>query len=203
MRGGDQRCGQLLAGGEAGCLLLGQLAEPPRLRPQLGEDVLDPREVRLGLAQLILRLAAPALVAADPGHLLEQRPALLRTQRERLVDHALADEQEGVLGEVRGVQEVHEVLQSDPLLVEQVVVLARAVETPAELDHGVLDRQERVTVVEHERHVRHARAQRAPAGPDDVLRSCGCEARVPARRAPSGAHRRGCSCPSRWGRRPR
>ena len=78
-----------------------ELAEPPRLRPQLGEDVLDAGEVRLGLGQLLLGLAPAALVAPDAGDLLEQRPALLGPQRERLVDHALADEQERVLGEVR------------------------------------------------------------------------------------------------------
>ena len=83
-------------------------------------------EVRLGLGQLLLGLAPAALVAPHPGDLLEQRPALLGPQRERLVDHALADEQEGVVGEVRGIEQVDEVAQPDPLPVEQVVVLARA-----------------------------------------------------------------------------
>ena len=138
--GGDQRGRQLLAGGEPGRLLLGQLAEAAGLRPELGEDVLDPGEVRLGLGELLLGLAAPALVAPDPGDLLEQRPPLLGAQRERLVHHALPDEQERVLGEVRRVQQVLEVAQPDALPVEQVVVLARAVEAAAELDHGVLDR---------------------------------------------------------------
>ncbi len=82
-------------------LLLGELPQPPGLRPQLGEDVLDPGQVRLGLGQLLLGPPPPPLVTADPGDLLEQRPALLGPQRERLVDHALADEQERVLGEVR------------------------------------------------------------------------------------------------------
>ena len=131
---GDQRGSQLLARGEAGRLLLGELAEPAGLRPQLGEDVLDPREVALGLGQLLLGLPPPSLVAPDAGHLLEQRPSLLRPQRERLVDHALADEQERVVGEVRAVEQVDEVAQPDPLLVEQVVVLAGAVQPPPELD---------------------------------------------------------------------
>ena len=94
-------------------LLLGLRGQPPRLRPQLGEDVLDPGEVRLGLGQLLLGPAAPPLVAPDAGDLLEQRPPLLGPQRERLVDHALADEQERVVGEVRRVEQVDEVAQPD------------------------------------------------------------------------------------------
>ena len=156
VRGGDQRGRELLARGEPRRLLLGELAEAPGLGPQLGEDVLDAREVRLGLDELLLRLAAPALVAPDPGDLLEQRPALLGAQRERLVHHALPDEQERVLGEVRRVEQVLEVAQPDALPVEQVVVLAGAVEAAAELHDGVLDGQQRVAVVEDQRHVGHA-----------------------------------------------
>ena len=170
VRGGDQRRRQLLARREPGRLLLGQLAEAPRLRAELREDVLDAREVRLGLGELILGLPASALVAPDPGDLLEQRPALLGAQRERLVHHALPDEQERVLGDVRRVQQVLEVAQADPLPVEQVVVLAGPVEAPAELHHGVLDREQRVTVLEDEGHVGHALGA-APLGarPDHVL----------------------------------
>ena len=88
----------------------------------------------------------------------------------RLVDHALADEQEGVLGEVRGVEQVDEVLQSDALAIEQVVVLAGAIQPPAELDDAVLDRQEPVAVVERELHVGHPDGRPLlRAGPDDVL----------------------------------
>ena len=167
---GDQRRRQLLAGREAGRLLLGELAEAPRLRAELREDVLDAREVRLGLGELVLRLPAPPLVAADPGDLLEQRPALLGAQREGLVHHALPDEQERVLGDVRRVQQVLEVAQADALPVEQVVVLAGPVEAPAELHDGVLDREQRVAVLEDEGHVGHALGA-APlgAGPDHVL----------------------------------
>ena len=166
----DQRGGQLLARGEPRRLLLGELAEAARLRPELGQDVLDPGQVPLGLGQLLLGLAAPPLVAPDPGDLLEQGPPLLGAERQRLVDHALADEQERVLREVRAVQQVDEVAQPDALAVEEVVVLARAVEAPAELDHAVLDRQQGVAVVEHERHVGHALGRPLlGARPDHVL----------------------------------
>ena len=109
---------------------------------------------------------------ADPGDLLEQRSPLLGAQGQGLVDHALPDEQEGVVGEVRGVEQVDQVAQPDPALVEEVVVLARAVQPAAELEHLEVDRQEPVGVVEHERDVRHAlRGALVRAGPDDVLRA--------------------------------
>ena len=105
-----------------------------------------------------------------PGDLLEQRPALLGTERERLVDHALADEQERVVGEMRGVEQVDEVAQADALLVEQVLVLAAAEQPAAELEHLEVDRQQAVAVVEDERHVGHALGRALlGAGPDDVL----------------------------------
>ena len=109
----EQRGRELLAGGQPRRLLLGLGRQPPGLRPELGEDVLDPGEVRLGLGELLLGLAPAPLVAADAGDLLEQRPPLLGPERERLVDHALADEQERVVGEVGRVEQVDEVAQPD------------------------------------------------------------------------------------------
>ena len=50
---------------------------------------------------------------------------------ERLVDHALADEEECVVGQVRGVEQIDEIAEPDPLAVEQVVVLAGPVQPPA------------------------------------------------------------------------
>ena len=68
------------------------------------------------------------------------------------------------------VEQVDEVAQADPLLVEQVVVLAGAVEPPAELEDAEVDRQEPVGVVEDERHVGHAeRRSLVGAGEDHVL----------------------------------
>ncbi len=167
----DQRVGKLLAGGQSGRLLLGLGREPPGLRPELGEDVLDPGEVGLGLGELVLGLAPAPLVSSDAGDLLEQGPALLWSERERLVDHALADEQERVVREVGRVEQVDEIAKADALLVEQVVVLARSVEPAAELEDAVVDGQEPVGVVEDEGHVGHAeRRSLVGTGEDHVLR---------------------------------
>ena len=69
VRGDDQRRRQLLAGGQARRLLLGELAEAARLRPQLREDVVDAREVRLGLGR-----AAPPRAAAGARGAGRPRP---------------------------------------------------------------------------------------------------------------------------------
>ena len=143
----------------SGALLLLRLGrEAARLGSQLVQEVPDPLQVRLRLGELGLGGAPTPLVLADAGRLLEQRPPLLGAQRERLVDHALADEQERVVGQVRLVEQVDEVAQPDALAVEQELVLARAEEPPAQLDLAEVDRQQPVLVVEDERDVGHAHA---------------------------------------------
>ena len=137
----QRRC-ELLAGRRAGRLLFGLGGRAGGPGAELGQDVVDAREVRLRLGQLLLGLAPAPLVATDAGHLLEQRPALLGPQRQRLVDHALPDEQERVVGQVRVVQQVDEVAQPDALAVEEVLVLARAEQPPAELHLPEIDRQQ-------------------------------------------------------------
>ncbi len=169
--GGDhQGLRELLACRQPGRLLLGLRGEPACLGSELGDDVLDTGEVRLRFGELILGLATPPLVPADTGNLLEERPALLGPECQCLIDHPLPDEQERVVGEVPRVEQVDEIAQPDALLVEQVVVLARSIESPAQLEDAEVDREQPVGVVEDERHVRHA--QRRPlvgSGEDHVL----------------------------------
>jgi hypothetical protein len=74
---------------------------------------------------------------------------LFRSERQRLVDHALADEQKRVVGQVALVEQVDQVAQPDALAVEHVLVLARAEQPPAELDLAVVDRQQAVRVLQH------------------------------------------------------
>ena len=160
-----------MAGRLPGGLLLRLGSKSPGLRPKLDEDVFHAREVCFGLGELLLRLPASPVVTPDPGHFLEQRSALLRSQREGLVDHALADEQERIVGKVRAVEQIDEVLQPDPLAVQQVVALAGTVEAAAQLEDRVIDRQQRVGVVENEGDVRHSQGgARLGSGEDHVLR---------------------------------
>ena len=167
----QQGTGQLLGRGFAARLLLGLGGQPAGLRPQFAEDVLDAGEVRLRFDQLLLGAAAPAFVAPDPGDLLEERPALLGAQGERLVDHPLPDEQEGVVGEMGRVEQVDQVAQPDPALVEQVVVLAASIEPAPQLEDLEIDWEEPVGVVDHEGDIGHPLCRALlRARPDDVLR---------------------------------
>src|SRR5687768_16605199 len=97
----DEGGGQLDARLRTRLLLLGLCVEASRLGTQLVEQVPDALEVRGRLEQVGLGLAPAALVLADARRLLEQRAALLRPEGERLVDHALPDEEERVVGDVR------------------------------------------------------------------------------------------------------
>ncbi len=167
---GHERLGQLGAGRHAGLLLLGLGRQAASLGPQLGEHVADALEVGLRLRQLALGLLAATLVLADAGRLLEQRPTLLGPQREGLVDHALADEEEGVVGDVGVVEQLDQVAQADALTVEQVLVLTRAEQPAGELDLLEVDREQAVLVVDDQADVGHAhRAAVGRAREDEVL----------------------------------
>ncbi len=172
----DQRGGQLVTRTPATRLLFGLGRESPSLRPELAEDVVHAGEIRLGFGELLLGPAPAALMPTDPRDLLEQWSPLFGPKRERLIDHALADEEEGVVGEVGAVEEVHEVAQAHPLAIQEIVVLAGAIEPAAKLDDRVLDRQQPIGVVDHELDVGHPEG-RTPfgTGPDDVLGLPGAE----------------------------
>ena len=93
-------------------------------------------------------------------------------KRQGLVDHALADEQERVVGQVGRIEQVDEILEPDPLAVEQVVVLAGAVEPPAQLQDPDSPPAARLSELSStRRHIGHAE-RRPPirAGEDHVLR---------------------------------
>ena len=80
-------------------------------------------------------------MSPDARYLFEQRSPLLGSKRQRLVDHSLADEQERVVRQVRTVEQVDEVAQPNPLLVEQVLVLAAAEQAATELKDLEIDRE--------------------------------------------------------------
>ncbi len=172
----QERRRELVPDARTGRLLIGLCRESTGLRAELGQDVFHAGEVRLRLGQLLFGLPPPALVASNAGHFLEQRTSFLGPQGQRLVDHALADEQERVVGQVRAVQEIDEVAQADALLVEQVLVLAAPKEPASELEDLELDRQEPIAVVEDQRDVGHALSGALlRPGPDDVFRLAGSE----------------------------
>ncbi len=137
-------------------MLLGLRGQPTELRSELGEDVLDAGEVGRRLVELLLGAPPAALVAADTRHLLEEGSPLFRSQGQGLVDHALADEEEGIVREMGRVKEVDEVLEAHALAIDEVVVLARPKQAPAHLEDRVLHGDEPVRVVEDKGDVSHA-----------------------------------------------
>ena len=98
-------------------------------------------------------------MAPHSCHFLEQRTAFLGPQGQGLIDHPLADEQEGVVGEVSRIEQIHQILQPNALPVQQVIVLARPEQTSAELDRFVVDRQKSIGVAEDESDVGHAESR--------------------------------------------
>ena len=110
-------------------------------------------------------------MATHSGDLFEERSAFLGAQREGLVHHPLPDEQEGVVGKMRRVQQVDQIAQADPALVQEVVVLARPIEPPAELQDLEVDREQAIGIVEDECDIRHPlRGPLLRTRPDDILR---------------------------------
>jgi hypothetical protein len=151
-------------------VLFGLRRQASRLRSELAEDVFRPRQVGFGFGELLLGPTAAPLMPANACHLLEQRPPLLGSQGQRLVDHALPDEQERVVREVRGIEKVDEVPEPDAALVQEVIVLPGPIETAAQLKDTELDREQAVGVVEDKRHVGHPlRGPLLGTRPDDVL----------------------------------
>ena len=109
-------------------------------------------------------------MAPHAGDFLEERAPLFGPQGERLVHHALADEEERIVGQACAVEQVLEIAQAYPRAVQEVLVLARSEESPAQLDDAVVDGEQPVGVLEDHGHLGHA--QRGLAfgpGEDDIL----------------------------------
>jgi hypothetical protein len=152
--------------------LLGLRRQPACLRAQLGEHVAQPLEVRFRLGQLASAWRrrrswrrTPA-ASSNSGRRSSGRSASAwSTMPWPMNRNALS-------ARLPASSSSSQVTQPDALAVEQVLVLARAVQPPAELDLAVVERQQPVLVVEHQRHVGHAdRPARRRAGEDDVLRA--------------------------------
>ena len=71
---------------------------------------------------------------------------------------------------MRGIEQIDEIAQPDPLLVQQVVVLSGAIQPTAQLEDLVIDRQQAVAVLDDQGHVGHPEGgPLLRPGPDHVL----------------------------------
>src|SRR6185503_396699 len=83
-------------------------------RPDLAEDVHDAHHLRLRVLEPRQRLFTTELKAARARGLLDHGAAIGRAEREDLVDQALADDDERVVGEVRAREKILKVAQTNP-----------------------------------------------------------------------------------------
>src|SRR5690606_36131239 len=124
--------------------------QTPDLRLDLGDQILQPRQVRFRGLQTALRTLPTVLVPADPRRLLEHRPPLVRPVREDRVHHPLLDHGIRVRTGPRAPEEVVDVLQPARRAVQLVFAPAFPVHRAPDLDLVVGQRQPPVLVREHE-----------------------------------------------------
>src|SRR5690606_13247214 len=129
-------------------------AQTPDLRVDLGDQVLEPRQIRLRSVQPPLGRLAAVLVPADPRRLLEEEPALLRALGEDPVHHPLLDDGIGVRAQPGVAEEVEDVLQPARRAVQLVLAATLAEEDPPDLDLIVRDGQALLLVRKDERDLR-------------------------------------------------
>ena len=98
-------------------------------------------QVHLGLVELARCLDPALLVPRDARGFLEDRPALLRAGQQHRVDLALLDDRVGVGPDARVEEQLADVAESHPLVVNQVLARAVAVEAALDKDLVGLDRQ--------------------------------------------------------------
>ena len=117
------------------------IAERLDSRTDLAKDVVHADELDLGGPQAVQRFFAAELEPSRPGRLFDHRAPIRRTEREYLIDKALADHDERVVGEVRAGEEILKIAQTNARPVHKVFGFAVPEETPADLDLGEVDGQ--------------------------------------------------------------
>ena len=138
-------------------------------RAQLRHQVLDAHQVLLGGVQAADGRVAFDLVAGDTGGLLEERPPLFGRHAEGPVDEALADDRIGALAQARLREQIDDVLQTHPLAVDQVFVVAVAIGAAGDLHLGEVDGDVARAVVQRQAHLGGVEAGAlVAAGEDDV-----------------------------------
>src|SRR5262249_2586721 len=153
--------------------LPGLLLQRLQLALQRDDDVVEPRQVRLGGAQPQLGLVAARMQAGDPGRLLEQRAAVDRLGADQGADAALADQRRRVrAGGGVGEQQLH-VARAHVMAVDAVVGAAAALDAAGNLQLLLvveLRRHLAGAVVEQQLDLRAvARRPRPAAAEDDVV----------------------------------
>ncbi len=144
--------------------------ERAHLAPDFVEQVAQPQQVRLGLFQLALRLAAAGLVLDDARALFDETAQFLRVLVEDLVDHRQLDHGVGGVAHAAFPEQVAQILEADRGAVDEVLADAVARDAALDRDLVVLDRDAAILVREGQAHLRQ-RDRLPPGGAleDDVF----------------------------------
>ena len=117
----------------------------------LADDVSQTLPVLLGTLQTPQRLGATGTKLRDPGGLLEDGAAILAGSHQERIDTPLLDDAVGLGGGACAAEQVADVAQPADLAVDEILALAAAVDTAANLHFIGLDGQQSGAVVEDER----------------------------------------------------
>jgi hypothetical protein len=127
----------------------------PRQAPHLGlhftDHVVEALEVGCGALESPLRRLLAVSVQADPGGLLEEGAPFLGPIGQEAIDHLGFHHDAGVAPQPRSLKQVRHVSQPDGGLVEQVLALTGARESPGQYHLAVGYSEEALAVVEDER----------------------------------------------------
>src|SRR5690606_23275986 len=146
------------------------LAQRLELASKLPCEVAEPCEVRFHRVEFAERLLLAAPMLEDPGSLLDEPPAILRTRLQHGVETALTDDDVHLAPESRVAEEFLHVEQSAGFPVDRVLARSVAEEGATDRHLGVRDRERAVAVVDGELHLGASQGTpRRSAGEDDVF----------------------------------
>ncbi len=119
----------------------------------LRDEVIDPRQVAVGLVQATSGDTATVLVATDPRRFLEHGAALFRPVAQDRVHHAALDDGVRVGAQPGIAAQLLHVTQAAEAAVQAILRLTARVHGTADLDLGIRYRQDVILVGEAQRHL--------------------------------------------------
>ena len=137
-------------------LLLGQRRKATLLWAEGAKDLLDTSPIINRLFHFSLSSRATSLMARGAGELFHQCTTLFSLEAQCLVNGALTDEEETVLGESGAIEQLVEIAKANLLAIEQVLLAAAAIGATGDLDLGKWQIEESVVIGDGERYLGEA-----------------------------------------------
>ena len=145
-------------------IIAGALRLPFKLahaRADLRQDVAHAIKIAARLVQFLQRLFAFVAIHRDAGRFFKERAAFVGTQRQRLIDQALADDGVGAARQAGLGQQLTYIAQTDFAAVEQIFIFAVTIGASTDNHFAEFNREETVGVIEGEIGLSHACARTA------------------------------------------